>query len=102
MDNLADLFGFGGLTLLAICWIMAWRSSYNGDHWFVAGLLLAGVGVGFAAAIAAGDEEKHEAARMAALMQQCLEDGKKEYECVAMLRSGKTQVVPVPIVVPVR
>lgn len=34
----------------------------------------------------------------ARLMTQCLADGRKEYECVSMLRSN-TNVTPVPIII---
>lgn len=33
------------------------------------------------------------------LMQQCMQDGKKEYECEAML-AGNKQIVPMPIIIP--
>ncbi len=37
---------------------------------------------------------------MARLMDQCMADGKKEYECYAMLHhEDKTTVVPVPVVI---
>ena len=36
------------------------------------------------------------------LIAQCMADGKKEYECKAMFRPQESQVIPMPIVVPVR
>ena len=36
------------------------------------------------------------------LMQQCMEDGKKEYECESMLRKPQSNIVPMPVVIPVR
>lgn len=33
------------------------------------------------------------------LIAQCIEDGRKEYECVAMLKTD-TQIVPMPIIIP--
>lgn len=38
------------------------------------------------------------------LVKQCIDDGRREYECVALLRShssGST-MVPMPIVIPMR
>jgi hypothetical protein len=59
--------------------------------------------IGFAAwlvswTIEGGREADRAQAR---LMKQCMDDGHKEYECVAMLRrsSGTTHVVPMPVVV---
>lgn len=31
------------------------------------------------------------------LLVQCMDDGKKEYECVSMLRRNRDTVVPIPI-----
>lgn len=44
---------------------------------------------------------RHDNEVAARLMQQCLDDGHKEYECVSMLRSNEAQttVIPVPIVI---
>lgn len=61
----------------------------------MAGVLV--VGLFIAMGIAASNEnEKHDR-----LMAQCMADGKKEYECEAMLKSGKplTTVVPTPMVI---
>ena len=33
------------------------------------------------------------------LMEQCIEDGHKEYECVSMLRSPESTVIPVPVII---
>lgn len=41
----------------------------------------------------------HEERGFRRLMQQCLADGKKEYECHAMLDNHQ-RVVPMPIVIP--
>lgn len=35
------------------------------------------------------------------LVNQCVEDGRKEYECRAMLRNGN-RVTPMPVIIPVR
>jgi hypothetical protein len=34
------------------------------------------------------------------LMAQCMADGKKEYECVALLDSKDTTFIPMPIIIP--
>jgi len=34
------------------------------------------------------------------LMAQCMADGKKEYECVAMLRNNSSTIIPMPIYIP--
>ena len=36
------------------------------------------------------------------LLQQCILDGKKEYECILMIRRSKPDFVPMPMLVPVR
>ena len=36
------------------------------------------------------------------LMQQCMKDGRKEYECYSMLRTENHDVVAVPIFIPTR
>ena len=36
-------------------------------------------------------------AEQESLMQQCMEDGHKEYECVSMLRRGSSSVIAVPV-----
>lgn len=38
------------------------------------------------------------------LIAQCMADGKKEYECVALLQrpQSNTQVIPIPLILPVR
>lgn len=37
------------------------------------------------------------------LMAQCIADGRKEYECAAMLkRNYTTTVVPMPVIIPTR
>lgn len=33
------------------------------------------------------------------LLAQCIADGKKEYECAAMLRRDRTFVAPLPVVI---
>lgn len=40
--------------------------------------------------------------RKEVLMQQCLSDGRKEYECESILRGSSSSHVPIPIVVPIR
>ena len=46
------------------------------------------------------DAEKEKSAERARLMQQCLSDGKKEYECIALLDQGKSTYIPLPIFIP--
>jgi hypothetical protein len=43
-------------------------------------------------------------AEFSRLVRQCQDDGRREYECVALLRvhSSGSSVVPMPIVIPVR
>ena len=42
-----------------------------------------------------------EDAERARLMQQCLDDGKKEYECQGLLARGQsTTFIPLPIIIP--
>lgn len=36
------------------------------------------------------------------LIAQCMEDGKKEYECEAMLKKPRSSVVPMPVIIPMR
>lgn len=36
------------------------------------------------------------------LIAQCMEDGKKEYECEALLKEPQSRVMPMPIVIPIR
>lgn len=31
------------------------------------------------------------------LMAQCIQDGKKEYECEVLLRKPQAQIVPIPV-----
>lgn len=36
------------------------------------------------------------------LIRQCMDDGKKEYECEALMRKPQSNVTHMPIVIPVR
>jgi hypothetical protein len=45
--------------------------------------------------------EQAQEAEDARLMEACLQD-RKEYECVSMMRRPKSDVMPVPIIIPVR
>lgn len=36
------------------------------------------------------------------LIKQCMDDGKKEYECEALMRKPQSNVTHIPIVIPVR
>lgn len=36
------------------------------------------------------------------LLAECMADGNKEYKCVSMLKSNDTQIIPMPVVIPVR
>ena len=36
------------------------------------------------------------------LIKQCMDDGKKEYECEALMRKPQSNVTNMPIVIPVR
>jgi hypothetical protein len=62
------------------------------DHlgWFCGGLCLIVIVV-FILAVNAANKES------ARIMRQCMDDGKKEYECKAML---KQDVMPMPIILP--
>ena len=46
------------------------------------------------------DGSKQESAEKARLMAQCMADGKKEYECVSILRKPQGSVIPIPIIIP--
>jgi hypothetical protein len=50
------------------------------------------VAIGWGLYLSSADEDR--------LMAQCKADGRKEYECSAMLRSRSPTLVPMPIVVP--
>lgn len=60
--------------------------------------LIAGLIVGAAWSISAASKARE------AFIAECVADGKKNYECVAMWRAGEkpTQVVPIPVVIPAR
>jgi hypothetical protein len=45
--------------------------------------------------------EQAQEAEYARLMEACLQD-RKEYECVSMMRRPKSDVMPVPVFIPVR
>jgi hypothetical protein len=60
---------------------------YENLGWCIAGLFVAVFGVLILAMMA----DSKESAR---LMRQCMDDGKKEYECKAML---KQDLVPIPM-----
>lgn len=64
------------------------------DHfgWFIGAFLILLIVVAFFGV--RHDVEVHER-----YMQQCLNDGRKEYECAAMLRrpDSQTTVIPVPV-----
>ena len=83
-----------------------WKSSTYRQQGYTDWLILSLIGVLFLIIFGGGwfawqslKESKVEEAR---LMAQCLADGKKEYECVALLRKSEssTAVIPMPIFIP--
>lgn len=58
-------------------------------------LLLIGLGILVIIFVGYGIQQKYNR-----LMAQCMADGKKEYECVSMLKND-VDIVPMPIVIPV-
>jgi uncharacterized protein (DUF39 family) len=60
--------------------------------WIFGGLIVGAI----ALVIWAGMQSEN---KMNRLMAECMADGKKEYQCVAMLKSN-TDVVTVPVVIP--
>jgi hypothetical protein len=70
-----------------------WWSDYWPNVVFVAALIALAVSVYMA--ITTYEAEK------SAFMDECLQH-RENYECVAMWRGGNSNVVPVPVVIPVR
>jgi hypothetical protein len=65
------------------------------DHvgWFIGGIVVLVIACFALLVVAAIDDGE----RRERLMHECLADGKKEYECEAML---KQDVVPMPMIIP--
>lgn len=61
---------------------------------FIAFIVLVFIGVGLANSEIGSEHNR--------LIKQCMDDGKKEYECKALLRKPQSNVIPMPIVIPVR
>lgn len=61
---------------------------------FIAFIVLLSIGLGLAISETASEHNR--------LIKQCMDDGKKEYECEALLRKPQSNVTHMPIVIPVR
>lgn len=67
------------------------------------GAMLAGCTAALVACVigsAAASSSEH--AEHERLMAQCIQDGKKEYECVSLLKKPESTVTSVPIIIPIR
>ena len=62
------------------------------DDFIVIAIIVALIALMFTALYAAGSKRQK-------LMEDCMQDGHKEYECVAMLKSNESYPIVVPMVV---
>ena len=92
-----DYFILGLLALSFLGFIGGMIADW--DERFVAGCLITCIVMLF---VVFGIAFKNDADKKARLMAQCMEDGKKEYECESMLAKPRSSVVPIPVVIPVR
>lgn len=69
------------------------------DERFVGGCLITFIVMFIVVLVMAINQDVQKKTR---LMAQCMEDGKKEYECESMLAKPRSSVVPMPVIIPVR